>query len=239
MIKKMLLRIINFVYPVTCCLCGKDLDAISKYKVCDKCKKSFSKIKGNICDKCGISLDLEESLCYICKKDLKIYSFDKLRAAYLYKDPLRKLILKFKYSNRAFLYKDFAFEMNSLIQEHNFLKNSDFIIPVPLNIFRRIKRGYNQTELLAKDISVTIGIPMLKNILLRRKITKPQFKLSKYERIKNMQNSFVVKNKNTIKNKTILLIDDIATTCSTVSVCAGMLKLAGAKSVYVLTLARD
>ncbi|MDR0723603.1 MAG: ComF family protein [Endomicrobium sp.] len=239
MIKKILLRIINFIYPVTCCLCGKDLEAMSKYKICDKCKKSFSKIKGNVCDKCGVLLEVGEDLCYMCKKDLKVYSFDKLRAVYLYKGHLRKLILKFKYSNRAFLYKDFAFEMSNLIQEYDFLKDSDFIMPVPLNIFRRIKRGYNQAELLAKDISVRTRIPILKNVLLRKKITKPQFKLSKYERIKNMQNSFIVKNENTIKNKTILLIDDIATTCSTVSVCACVLKRAGARNIYVLTLARD
>ncbi|MDR1418009.1 MAG: ComF family protein [Endomicrobium sp.] len=239
MIKEILLRIINFIYPITCCLCGKDLEAISQYKVCDKCKESFSKIKGNICDKCGISLDSEESLCYVCKKDLKAYSFDKLRAVYLYKGNLRKLVLKFKYSNRIFLYKDFAFEMSNLIKEYNFLRTADFIIPVPLNIFRRIKRGYNQAELLAQEVSVNIGIPMLKNVLLRGKVTKPQFKLSKFERKKNIQSSFTIKNKNTIKNKTILIVDDIATTCSTVSVCAGVLKRSGAKNVYVLTLARD
>jgi ComF family protein len=239
MIKKILLRIINFIYPITCCLCGKDLEAVSEYKVCNKCREYFSKIRGNICDKCGISLDSEESLCYVCRKDLKAYSFDKLRAVYLYKGHLRKLILKFKYSNRSFLYKDFASEMSNLIKEHNFLKNSDLIIPIPLNIFRKIKRGYNQAELLAKEISVNIEIPMFKNILLRRKITKPQFKLSKFERIKNMQSSFTVRNKSTIKNKIILLVDDIATTCSTVSVCASVLKRAGAKKVYVLTLARD
>ncbi|MDR3125104.1 MAG: ComF family protein [Endomicrobium sp.] len=239
MIKKIFFKTINLLYPVTCSLCGKDLTAISKYKICDECKKSFNKIRNDICQKCGINLGDGGNLCCTCRKNLQIYGFDKLRSVYLYKGNLRKLILKFKYSNRPFLYKDFAFEMNKSIQEYDFFKSSDFIIPVPLNILRKIKRGYNQAELLAKEVSIKTEIPILRNILFRKKITKPQFKLSKSERIKNIDNSFIVKNKNVIKGKTILLVDDIATTCSTVSSCANVLKGNGAQKVYVLTLARD
>jgi ComF family protein len=239
MMKKVFLKVINLLYPITCSLCGRDLDAVCKYRICNECKELFNKIKNNVCEKCGIPLDDGGSLCYICKKDLRIYNFDKLRSVYLYKGHLRRLILRFKYSKRVFLYKDFAFEMSKLTQEYEFFKDSDFIIPVPLNILRKLKRGYNQAELLAKDISIQTGIPMLTNILFRNKITKPQFQLSKLERLKNMNNSFVIKNESVIRNKTILLIDDIATTCSTVSVCAKVLKDGQAKKVYVLTLARD
>ncbi|MDR1522947.1 MAG: ComF family protein [Endomicrobium sp.] len=237
--KKIFLKVINLIYPLTCSLCGRDLSAVYKYRICNNCKESLNKIKNNVCEKCGIPLDSGGNLCYACKKDLKIYKFDKLRSVYLYKGHLRKLILKFKYSKRTFLYKDFAFEMSKLIQEYEFFKNSDFIIPVPLNILRKIKRGYNQAELLAEGVSIQSGIPMLTNILFRKKVTKPQFRLSKFERVKNIQNSFVVKNKSAIKDRTILLIDDIATTCSTISVCANVLKDSGAKNVFVLTLARD
>ncbi|GHT57248.1 hypothetical protein AGMMS50233_10420 [Endomicrobiia bacterium] len=129
--------------------------------------------------------------------------------------------------------------MNETLRQYNFYNDSDFVVPVPLNILRRIKRGYNQAELLAEEISLKTNIPLLKNVLFRKKITKPQFRLSKVERSKNIKGSFFVKNYVIIKNKTILLIDDIATTSITVSSCSLALKTAGAKKVYVLTLARD
>jgi ComF family protein len=103
---------------------------------------------------------------------------------------------------------------------------------------RRIKRGYNQAELLADELSIKTDIPVLKTILLRKKITKPQFKLSKTERFENIKNSFFVKDKEIIKGKNILLIDDIITTSSTVSACSVALKAYGVDKIFILTLAR-
>jgi ComF family protein len=162
-----------------------------------------------------------------------------MRSVYWYKGSIRELILKFKYSNRIFLSKDFALAMYETMKSYDFYKNSEIIIPVPLNIVRKIKRGYNQAELLALELSLRSNIPVINNVLFRRKVTKPQFKLSKIEREKNIKNSFFVKNNEVIKNKSILLIDDVATTLSTVSACSLTLKNFGAKKVYVLTLARD
>jgi ComF family protein len=177
--------------------------------------------------------------CYTCKKYPKEYAFDKMRSVYLYKDSLRSLILKFKYSDRSFLAKDFGLPMYETMKLHSFYNDAEFIIPVPLNIVRRIKRGYNQAELLANEISIKAAIPILKNALFRKKITKPQFKLSKLERAKNIKDSFFVKNIGILKDKSVILIDDIVTTSVTVSACSLALKTAGAKKVYVLTLARD
>jgi ComF family protein len=237
--KRLLLRLINFFYPITCSACGENLNYLSQTRICDKCKKSFLVIKDLICQKCGILLYDGGEYCYICRRHPKKYHFDKMRSVYLYRDPLRNLILKFKYSNRTFLAKDFALSMCETIKSYNFYKDVDFIIPVPINILRKIKRGYNQAELLANEISLRMNIPVLKNVLFRKKITKPQFKLSKFERFENIKNSFFVKNKDIIKNKTILLIDDIVTTSATVSGCSLVLKASNIKKVYVLTLARD
>ncbi|GHT09795.1 phosphoribosyltransferase [Endomicrobiia bacterium] len=233
------LRIANFFHPVTCSVCGDDLSFLSQTKICDKCKESFPVIKNLLCQKCGMPLYDGGEYCCICKKHPKEYAFDKMRSVYLYKDSLRSLILKFKYSGRSFLARDFGLYMYEAMKLHSFYNDAEFIIPVPLNIVRRIKRGYNQAELLANEISIKAGIPILRNVLSRKKITKPQFKLSKLERAKNIKDSFFVKNSGILKSKSVILIDDIATTSATVSACSLALKTVGTKKVYVLTLARD
>jgi ComF family protein len=209
------------------------------FRICEACKKSFSKNNGLICKKCGLPLKDGGEYCFVCGKNKKEYSFDVMRSAYLYEGALRKLILKFKYSARMFLSKDFGAEMSKTAAENGFCETTDIIIPVPLNIVRRVKRGYNQSALLAGAVSENIKKPVLYNVLYRKKITKPQFKLSKAERAENIKNSFLVKNAGSIKRKNILLVDDIATTAVTASACAQALKSAGASKVAVITVARD
>jgi ComF family protein len=237
--KKVFLEIVNLFYPVTCSLCGEDLNPIFQANICNRCRNSFNLIVGNICQKCGAPLQNEGKFCYICKTRPKEYIFDEMRSVYEYKGSIRKLILKFKYSNRSFLAKDFGKEMYKIMQNNNFYKETDFIIPVPLNIIRRIKRGYNQAALLANELSAKTDIAVLKNVLFRKKITKPQFKLSKTERLKNIKNSFFVKNRKIIAGKNILLVDDIVTTASTICACSSILKFCGASKVFILTLSRD
>ncbi|MCL2335701.1 MAG: ComF family protein, partial [Endomicrobia bacterium] len=172
-------------------------------------------------------------------KNSKTYLFDAMRSAYRYKDRIRKLILKFKYSGRTYLAADFAAALAKKAKEEGFAEKADIVVPVPSHLLRRIKRGYNQAELLARETSKLLNIPHRSGILLRKKLTKPQFKLSKTEREENIKDSFFVAENAVIKGKNILLIDDIATTGATASACAGALKKAGAKKVFVLTLARD
>jgi predicted amidophosphoribosyltransferase len=123
---------------------------------------------------------------------------------------------------------------------YSLYNDAEFIIPGPLNIVRRIKRGYNQgRSWLANEISIKAAIPILKNALFRKKITKAQLKLSKLERAKNIKDSFSVKNIGILKGKSVILIDDIAAISVTVLVCSLALKTAIAKKMHVLTLARD
>jgi ComF family protein len=136
------------------------------------------------------------------------------------------------------LAKDFADDMALIAQSDEVLRQADFIMFVPLSIIRRGKRGYNQTYFLAKHISKTINKPIIENVLFRKKITKAQFSLSKQEREENIKGSFYAIKSCLILKKKILLIDDIATTCATASACAKELKKAGAKKVFVLTIAR-
>jgi len=119
-----------------------------------------------------------------------------------------------------------------------FRHSIDLIIPVPLHKKRRRRRGYNQSEIIAKHLSKVYCLPMSSQILIKTKNTVPQMKLSKKLRIKNLTDSFSSKNIHILKNKNIMLVDDVITTGTTLNTCAKKLIKAGAKKVFVFTLAR-
>jgi len=111
------------------------------------------------------------------------------------------------------------------------------IVPIPLGEKREIVRGYNQSVLIAKPISEYFNIPMYEHALIRSRDTKSQVGLNYEERKKNMKNAFRA-DKSICNNKSILLIDDIVTTFSTLNESAKALKLAGAQKVFCFTVAR-
>ncbi len=116
------------------------------------------------------------------------------------------------------------------------IQEVDLVIPVPMHRIKRIFRQYNSAQILAKDISDLLKIPMVPDVLIKTKWTKPQTKLSKYEREKNLSGSLVFNMKRIVKGMKILLIDDVRTTGTTCNTCARLLKTAGATSVKLVTV---
>jgi ComF family protein len=112
------------------------------------------------------------------------------------------------------------------------------VIPVPLHPVKRRARGFNQSELLAQNLSQTMGWPLLRGALLRAVNTPSQSKLSLNERMTNVQDAFLVKDPREVKDKRILLVDDVLTTGSTADACSSVLLAAGAVQVSVVTTAR-
>ena len=125
-----------------------------------------------------------------------------------------------------------------------FLESKPIIIPVPLHPKRQKLRGFNQSELIAKEVSKRFGLPFSKRIVIRKKLTKPQAELKKKERLQNMTNAFspspeVLRiSKKPLKGRSVLLIDDVWTTGSTMQACAKVLKSLGAEKIWAFTLAR-
>jgi ComF family protein len=115
---------------------------------------------------------------------------------------------------------------------------AELILPVPLHPKRLRWRGFNQSVLLARQVSRAYNTPMDPFVLVRRRETPPQTQLTEEERRKNMRGAFAVNPNKPIKNKAILLIDDVYTSGATVNECSRTLRRAGAKNVYILTLAR-
>lgn len=164
--------------------------------------------------------------------------FAKARSLLFYNALSKKLILQFKHFDALYLAKAFA---KWLYATHKSLfEQQDFILPVPLHKKRLLFRRYNQSALIAKELSRLSHIPYNPFLLIRKKNTPSQGTLSKKNRQKNVKNAFETPPKflKNVKKSNILLIDDVYTTGSTVSVCALSLQKAGVSEITVLTVAR-
>ena len=122
---------------------------------------------------------------------------------------------------------------------YSFLKKYDIILYVPMFKKHKLIRGYNQSELIAQRLSNVLGIKLEKNNLVKIIETKKQSTLTKNQREKNVKNAFKLKNPEKIKDKKVILFDDIYTTGSTVNECSKILKKAGATEIAILTIAVD
>lgn len=193
---------------------------------------------------CGICGKIGEG--YICKKcyqELQIYIYQKIENNnfYLlrYKGIIRDKMIAYKFNEKAYLHNLFCeiFVKNKI--GCKFLKSYDIMIPVPMHKKKRAKRGYNQSELIARNLANYFKIPIDTKVLIKQVNTPMQSSLGKEERAKNVQNVYKVQNEEKIKDKNVLLVDDIYTTGATVKECKKIVKLAGAKKVGVIIIAKD
>ena len=147
----------------------------------------------------------------------------------------REKMAEYKFQGKNYLYKPFGELIYTSIIK-NKIENIDLIAYIPSHRRKEAIRGYNQSELLGKYVSERLKLPLLKNNLIKIKKTKDQNKLNKIERFTNLENSFIIKDKEEVTNKKILLVDDIITTGSTMKECSKLLVNAGAKEVVGLAL---
>lgn len=165
-------------------------------------------------------------------------NFEKLLYCFKYEGNSRKIILNYKFKEKSYLYKTFV---NFLLKDKiffNFIKNYDTIVPIPVSRKRKKERGYNQSELIAKEISNKMQI-QYNNVLIKSRNIIEQSKLNKEDRQKNIKGVYDLKNKEIIKNKKVILLDDIYTTGSTVNEASKILKQGNVKTISVLVLAKD
>ena len=213
----------------TCNLCGREV--FDGY-FCQDCLSKLPFNDGEICFHCGRHVKVSENYCLTCKG--KLTAIDKGRSVFRYKDEVAFLIRKLKYDNGRYLAKVFAPYLEKLYLKNYF--NADFMVFVPMTDNALKERGYNQTELLANELTKLINVP-IKNVIVKVKETERQATLDRGERIKNLNGAFKVVDQKTIENKTVLIIDDVTTTGSTGEVIASLLKKKGASKVFLLTVA--
>lgn len=205
---------IGLIYPYICGFCGIILS------------------KGYVCEECYNTIQARQNLIQI-QKD--VY-YNKLICIYEYTGKVKEKIIQFKFYNKKYLYRTFSECICRKMEKINL--EYDVIIPVPIHRKRYMQRGYNQSELLAMGISKICKVKIYRNLLVKNKDTLPQSSLNKDRRKTNVTGTYSINNKEVIKNKKILLVDDIYTTGATVNECSKILKESGAKEVIVLTLAK-
>jgi len=232
-------RIVNLLYPASCQICNAKLEKWNQGLCCD----CFNKIKRRtppFCIKCGKHLTSrpdKETTCSDCAKTLPY--FDRALSVFYYKGVLRDIIHNFKYKNLR-LPKKFIEETLDFMLKYGVANEPDIVISIPMHPSRLFKREINPSHILAKDIARKLKIRYSEGLLKKQINTPPQSKLSRSERIYNARDSFVLqKNKKyEVREKNILLVDDLFTTGRTVNECARILKEAGTSRVEIITLAR-
>ncbi len=198
---------------------------------CDNCLKTLPRIKENKCDHCGRKTAYPMGYCDSCI-DKNIF-FDKARSLYSYEMPISKLIQDLKYNEKLYLidiFVDYFVE----IYLSNF-SDADFITFVPMTEKSLKERGYNQSKVIADRLSKKINLPVYSTIA-KIKETDNQANLNFEKRTKNLEGAFKLESVN-VKDKIILLVDDVMTTGTTSNLLAKLFKKKGALKVYVLTIA--
>lgn len=232
-------QILDTLFPVHCLGCRQ-----KGAWICDRCLSQIPPRLEQHCPTCLRHITPSGQVCFECR-DTQAPALDGLFVASYYHDTLLpRAIHTYKYRFIPGIGTPLGqFLCQSL--EKTTLPLPDVLIPVPLHSRRLRFRGFNQSELLARELSrhLTPGIelPLLSDTLIRTRSTKPQMKTdSREERLANLKNAFAVTlgDGNAIKGKALWLIDDVATTGTTLEECAAVLKQHGARSVFGIVLAR-
>jgi len=229
--------LLSLFFPPHCASCGVDTER--GVHLCEKCAARARPIKAPFCRRCSEPFDGAidgEFECANCG-DRELH-FECAVAPYLSRGVVRDFIHRFKYSHERFLRVPLAAWLADALDDERIRSRAfDAIVPVPLHPARFRERGFNQAALLAGLLSARAGVPLL-DCLERTRYTTTQTRLDRHERMENLRNAFRVRHSAAVQSRHLLLVDDIFTTGSTVEECARILRLAGAASVRVATVAR-
>lgn len=198
--------------------------------LCFFCKDDTPYIEHFLCSECRSRLE-EIHRPYKLESDFIKDSYVSL----FYNNFTRDFFHKFKFQDKSYLYAPFSSYLLKTVEE-NEIEDFDCLVYVPIHWRKEARRGYNQAFLLANELGKYLDKPVLNKVLVKSKWTKEQNKLSSQARRHNLDNSFSIKNPELIRGKKILLIDDLVTTGTTLSLCAKELVRAGADNVTGLVL---
>lgn len=217
---------LDLLYPPECGGCGR---VGSRW--CSDCQRRVNILDGFLCDICGLPRD-QAGVCDACLTDRP--HFRALRAWAVFDEPVQTALHKLKYRRDISMGDSLALQMMTFVKDLNW--QIDMIVPIPLGRQRLKERGYNQVTMIAKPLALALNIRYAPNELVRRKETRSQVGLTRAERKANMHQAFQAGAG--VIGKTILVMDDVSTTGSTLSSSAEALSSSGAKDVYALTVAR-
>ncbi|MDE6388197.1 MAG: double zinc ribbon domain-containing protein [Lachnospiraceae bacterium] len=225
--------LLDIFYPRRCPVCDKAVKPFGSL-ICETCKEELGYIRAPYCTKCGKELDREESeYCGDCMH--RRHLFDSGRALYAYKD-IADSLYRFKYKGRREYAAYYAGCMAEQLGRWIAVHRPDALVPVPIHDSKRRVRGYNQAEALARELGEIMNIPVETKLVKRVRKTVPMKDLSVSERQNNLKRAFKIC-RNDVKLDTIIIIDDIYTTGSTIDAMCYELRKVGVKKIYFAALA--
>lgn len=225
-VKFNLISFFDFFLPRFCISCNEKLFSHQSV-ICTNCSNTFEIASAN-------RIYNEYSRKFIHEKVIKDFS-----SAYVFVDEsaIQKIIHSLKYDQNLTAGKFLANKIWEVRGEIFKRWEIDYILPIPLHRLRKAERGYNQSQIIASQLGKLSNTKVLSNILYRNKYTETQTKLLFNERKINIKDAFIIKNSGLIRNKNILLIDDVITTGATTTECGKLLMNSGAKAVFALSAA--
>lgn len=226
-------NLISLLFPRRCPVCGEIVIPEGEL-ICSLCIKKLSFVKQPVCKKCGKEVTaMETEFCLDCTRHKR--SFEYGRALLNYDEKAGHSMAQVKYRNKR-EYLDFYGEAICIRYEQVVGRmDADALVPVPVHPSRKRQRGFNQAQILAERIGEKMHIPICPALLVRNKKTVPQKQLNPSERLKNLEEAFMPGIRPDCV-KSVILVDDIYTTGSTMEACARALKKAGIINVYFLVI---
>src|SRR5947209_6999194 len=227
----------SLIYPPACTICSLPVRATDY--LCAVCEARLNRIVAPFCGKCSEPFDGAITTPFSCVNcaHRRLY-FDAAVSAYRSRGIARQVMLHFKYGKEIHLRHLVGGWLIAALDDPRLRERKfDLIVPVPLHPARERERGFNQAQLLAELVSPQLGVPT-RPLLQRVRFTTTQTAFDRAERIQNLRHAFRLRRNGDVRNLSVLLIDDVLTTGSTLSECARVLKENGAQSVYAATAAR-
>ncbi len=220
--------VLDVLFPRLCVRCGRPGSFL-----CPTCEAALVRIEPPVCPVCGTPRP-SESLCPSCAS--RTVSISSIRSVFRLEGAIRRAIHELKYNNLRAIAPTLSAYLAHYVEGTG--HNADLIVPVPLHSSRQRQRGYNQSELLASALARDTGIPLNSNALTRTRKTASQVgSHTAHARLLNVEGAFSCRD--AVRNRRILLVDDVCTTGATMESCAAALRREGAVNVWGLTVARE
>lgn len=227
----------DLFYPPRCIFCQTPLPFKTRPLLCAQCLQSLL-FSGDTCSRCGGDFSLNKDglpVCPTCKSAR--YPFEGVLSSYRYQGAVRNALISFKFSFYHNISPALAHGISNLIRQKFNPNAIDCLLFVPSSRKRIRERGFDAMYEIAKETSLATNIPFQENVLIRSKHVVQQSLLSRSERLRNAHGTFQVTDSSLVRERNILLLDDIYTTGATTRECAKVLKRAGASYVFVVTVA--
>ena len=225
-------EVLQWVFPRRCPVCDGIVVPRGE-KICIECLGKLKLLTAPWCMKCGKKMLHEGEFCKDCQR--KEHKFIRGRALYEY-DSAALSVYRFKYGGRQEYGDFYGEEIAAFLGDFIRSVRPDCLIPVPLHRKRRIARGYNQAEVLARVVGRCLEIPVCADLVVRKKNTAPLKYENAFGRQNNLKKAFIMA-RNDVKLKRVIIVDDIYTTGSTIDALASVLESAGIREIYFIALA--